>query len=154
MEVKSDAPDKRFVVSDDEDIYRLISYPGCIDDQLELSPEIFSLYHQNEDYVSVDRAIYTTIEDVKKHGGIIKRWPYKKDVFWGAVRLNVGKTRAVSERVCVDSHYEEWYKAHAGISYLLDDGSKLKHTGDEIIPAWLLGIQLRLCEIVDEIIRK
>ena len=136
--------DKRYTITDDETLFRLISYPGCINENKELSPEIFSLYHKDEDYVS--------LEEVIKHGYKIKRWPLKKDSFWGVIKLNAKNIRSVSQRISLDSYYEESYKAHAGISFTLDDKSKLRHTGQEIIPSWLLGIQLMLCNIVDEVI--
>lgn len=144
--------DKRYTITDDETLFRLISYPGCINENKELSPEIFSLYHKDEDYVSLDREYFSTLEEVIKHGYKIKRWPLKKDSFWGVIKLNAKNIRSVSQRISLDSYYEESYKAHAGISFTLDDKSKLRHTGQEIIPSWLLGIQLMLCNIVDEVI--
>lgn len=44
--------------------------------------------------------------------------------------------------------------SHAGISYLNDDGTFVTHTGDEVLPFWLLGIQERLCQIVDAVVKK
>lgn len=147
----SDA-DKQSTVTDDEILIRLISYPGCISENKELSPEIFSLYHKDEDYVSVNREYYMSIEDSMKHGINIRKWPFRGDRFWGAVKLNARDVRGISNRVLVESYYKPEYKAHAGISYILDSGDKLKHTGDEIIPSWLLSIQLKLCESVLEVI--
>lgn len=144
--------DKRYLITDDETLFRLISYPGCINENNELSPEIFSLYHKDEDYVSLDREFYCTQEEAIRHGYKIKKWPIKKDTFWGLIKLNAKKIRTVSERITLDSYYEETYKAHAGISFLLDDNTKLIHTGQEVIPGWLLGIQLMLCNIVDEVV--
>lgn len=76
----------------------------------------------------------------------------KKRFFLGCYKIKCENIRSVSQRISLDSYYEESYKAHAGISFTLDDKSKLRHTGQEIIPSWLLGIQLMLCNIVDEVI--
>ena len=53
MDSKSDEFNRKLHVGDDENIFRLISYPGCIDEYGDVSPDAFSLYHYNEDYVSV-----------------------------------------------------------------------------------------------------
>lgn len=146
--------DPRFDIADDETLFRLISRPGCISDDGVLSPDIFSLYHKNEFYVSMIRELYCSESDALKVGDFIKRWPFKGDEYFGLLKMNAEKIRNVSERIRLLSYYTENNPSHAGISYLNDDGTFITHTGDEVLPFWLLGIQERLCQIVDEIVKK
>lgn len=142
--------DKPYNITDDETLYRLVSHPGCFDENNELSPDAFSLYHKNEDYVSMIRAFYCEKKDAINLGYRIKKWPNKKDKFYGILSLNAGKIKII-EHILLKSYYTDDFKGHAGISYLLEDGSKLKHTGYEVMPSWLLTVQTLLCAIVDDI---
>jgi len=150
----SDEVDVRYAIGDDEMLFRLISYPGCFDEENHLSPDVFSLYHKNEDYVSVSREFYVSMNDFMSFGPQIKKWCKQGDKYYGCILLNARKIRCVSERIDLRSHYEENNKPHAGIHYLQGDGTSYMNKGyGELTPAWIMAIQIRLCKIVDRVVK-
>lgn len=152
MKEDSITEDRKFAIGDDEILFRLISTPGCISENGALSPDIFSLYHRNEYYVSMIRELYCPLDDALAIGKKIKRWPMREDAFYGLIRMNARKIREVSERIRLVPYYTDSNPSHAGISYVQDDGTFLTHTGDEVLPVWLLAIQIKLCRIVEEVV--
>lgn len=145
--------DERLFVDNSEIVYRLLSVPGCIR-YGKLSPTAFSLYHRNEDYVSVLRSIFIESEkELLEMGLRIKRWPQKKDVFYGYCTLKVDEIRAISKQVQVRSYYEEKFKAHAGIVFYDNQGDKIVNTEDGLFPPELLLFQMELCRIAKHTIK-
>lgn len=141
--------DRRYTIENDENVIRLLSFPSCLDSKGRLNPVAFSLYHENEDYVSISRLFYASKEECVKLGKMIKVWPSKGDVFTGLAELNAGEIRSISSTmILLESKYKENSKAHAGISF--------KDTKGEIYinikkgtptPAWIIPLQQRLCLI-------
>lgn len=145
--------DERIFVDDSEMVNRLLSVPGCVR-YGKLSPTAFSLYHRNEDYVSVLRSKFLESEkELLEIGLRIKRWPEKNDVFYGYCTLKVGDIRAISKQLQVESYYEEKFKAHAGIVFYDNQGSKIVNTGEGLFPPELLLFQLELCRIARNTVR-
>ena len=104
---KTEIQDKRYVISNDETIYRLASHPLCVTDNDEVSPDVFSLYHKDEDYVSVARAEYISIDELFNIGKNIKKWPHKKETFCAILELNAGEIRNLSDKILLESHYSK-----------------------------------------------
>lgn len=141
--------DKRYTIENDENVIRLLSFPSCLDSRGRLNPVAFSLYHSNEDYVSISRLFYSSKDECIELGWKIKVWPNKEDVFAGLAELNAGEIRKISStQILLASKYEEKFKAHAGISFKDEDGviyiNKEKGTPT---PKWIIPFQQRLCLI-------
>lgn len=143
--------DPRYYVADEENVVRLLSTPGCYDEQ-GLTPEAFSLYHKNEDYVSVLRTLFLeNLEDALGLGKRIKKWPQKGDTFFGYCVLNVGRIRALSTLLDVISCYTETFPAHAGITYKDKTGLRIVNQSGEPFPPELFELQNLLCFIAEDI---
>lgn len=139
-------------VDDAETVVRLLSFPGCIADG-HLTPEAFSLYHKNEDYVSVLRRLFVAnTEELFVLGRRIKRWPVKNARFSGYCSLGVAAVRLLSKRLDVISCYEEKFKSHAGIVFYDGAGMRIKNNEDEVFPPDLHLLQLKLCSIADDLV--
>lgn len=141
--------DRRYMIDDEEIVVRLLSFPSCLDSKGRLTTVAFSLYHKEEDYVSVSRLIYSTKEECIKLGKKIKVWPQKGDSFVDLAELNAGEVRSISPtRVSLDSKYEEKNKAHAGISFKDENGDTYVNVEKGTpSPMWMIPFQQRLCRI-------
>lgn len=143
--------DSRCYVADEENVVRLLSTPGCYDGQ-GLTPEAFSLYHKNEDYVSVLRTLFLeNMEDALALGKRIRKWPQKGDTFFGYCILNVGRIRAISALLDVISCYTEIFPAHAGITYKDKSGILIVNQSGEPLPPEVFELQNILCYIAEDI---
>ncbi len=145
--------ERKFTIADEETLFRLVSPPGCISESGSLSPDIFSLYHRNEYYVSMIRELFCSVDEALAFGKQIKRWPMREDVYYGLLRMNAKKIREVSSRIRLLPYFSNANPSHAGISFVQDDGTFLTHTGNEVAPVWLLAIQIKLCRIVEEVVK-
>jgi len=137
-------------VSNDENVFRLLSSPGCIADG-RLTEEAFALYHKNEDYVSVLRELFINENELSSIGFRIKRWPQKDDKFYGYCSLNVGKIRNISDLLEVISCYTESFPSHAGIVYKDMDGSRLVNAKGAVFPPHIFVLNLRLRLIAERV---
>lgn len=147
--------DKRYTIEDEEDLLRLLAFPGFFKKDGKLSTEAFSLYHKNEDYVSLNRLFYSSYEEAKKLGGHIKRWKTKDDEFCGYAQLNAKDIRNVSAtNISLESKYTESFKGHAGISYISDNGEKYINYEGSVEPDWILPLQQKLCRISKVVMTK
>ncbi len=142
--------DIRFYVSNDETIIRLLSAPGCIADG-KLTEEAFSLYHKNEDYVSVLRELFITENEISAIGVRIKKWPRKGDHFYGYCKLNVGNVKNISALLDVISCYTENFPSHAGIVYKNVDGTRIINKEGAVFPPHLFLLNLRLRLIAENV---
>lgn len=142
--------DSRYDIADSETLFRLAASPSFFDEEDEVSPLAFSLYHKDEWYVSMMREKFIKLDDVITFGPHIKRWITPADTFCGVLIMNAGDIRKTSSHVELISCYTPSFEAHAGIVYWLDNqhSQKLIHTGTEVQPAWLLAIQTKLSESV------
>lgn len=130
-------------VEDSEFVIRLISFPGCIKNDV-LSIEAFSLYHKDEDYVSVIRQNYTDMTMIDSLGQRIKKWPEVGDKYYGYCSLLTKEIREESERFVVSSKYSETFPSHAGISILTSQGTVYMNTSGFCAPPDLLMLQMKL----------
>ena len=60
--------DSRYDVSDEEQIFRLISSPNGYNEVTGLSADNFMLFKDNESYVSVERALFCTLDEAFVNG--------------------------------------------------------------------------------------
>lgn len=88
--------DRRYTIEDEENVIRLLSIPSCLNSNGRLTPVAFSLYHNNEDYVSISRLFYSSRDECIELGKKIKVWASKGDEFAGLAELNAGKIRSIS----------------------------------------------------------
>ena len=141
--------DRRYTIEDEENVIRLLSIPSCLNSNGRLTPVAFSLYHNNEDYVSNSRLFYSSRDECIELGKKIKVWASKGDEFAGLAELNAGKIRSISStQILLLSKYKEDFKAHAGISFKNENGDiyvNIKKGTPS--PAWLIPLQQRLCLI-------
>ena len=86
--------DRRYTIEDEENVIRLLSIPSCLNSNGRLTPVAFSLYHNNEDYVSISRLFYSSRDECIELGKKIKVWASKGDEFAGLAELNAGKIRS------------------------------------------------------------
>lgn len=143
--------DLKLNVDDAEDIVRLLSFPGCVCNG-NVTPEAFSLYHKDEDYVSVLRTLFIEKEsDIMSLGNRIRKWPVKDAKFCGYCQLNVAKIRMISNLIDVISCYEESFKSHAGIIFLDQAGNRIANSPTKVFPHHLHLLQLKLCYIVKHV---
>ena len=119
--------DRRYTIEDEENVIRLLSIPSCLNSNGRLTPVAFSLYHNNEDYVSISRLFYSSRDEC----------------------IELGKKRSISStQILLLSKYKEDFKAHAGISFKNENGDiyvNIKKGTPS--PAWLIPLQQRLCLI-------
>lgn len=142
------AIDTKYVIEDKEELLRLLSFPSCLNAKGQLTTEAFSLYHKDEDYVSLSRLLYCTKEEAIASGGKIKVWPSKNDKFSGLAQLNAKEIIDISSQLLLASKYSEKNKAHAGISFVDDKGDIFVNTPKgKPVPAWILPLQQELCYI-------
>ena len=71
----------KYVVGDDEIVYRLISSPAGYNEITGVSPDCFKLFRKNESYVSVERARYCSLDDALSNGENIKKWFAESESF-------------------------------------------------------------------------
>lgn len=81
----------KLIVGDDEIVYRLISSPAGYNEITGVSPDCFKLFRKNESYVSVERALYCSLDDALSNGENIKKWFAECESFWGLASLSVKK---------------------------------------------------------------
>lgn len=141
--------DRRYTIADEETVVRLLSFPSCLDSKGRLTTVAFSLYHNNEDYVSISRLFYSSRDECIELGKKIKVWASKGDEFAGLAELNAGKIRSISStQILLLSKYKEDFKAHAGISFKDENGAVYVNIEKGTpSPAWLIPFQQRLCLI-------
>lgn len=142
--------DRRCNVADEETVCRLISFPGCVKEDGRLTPETFSLYHKNEDYVSVIRREFVDDCELDSLGVRIKKWMTPEDKYCGYCHLAVRRIRTASDSLEVIACYSEKSPQHAGIVMLKDNGGR--YTDSDcigVVPEELLALQMKLCKIAE-----
>lgn len=142
-------PDK-FIVANEETVFRLISSPKGYNEVMGLSADCFVLFRENESYVSVEREDFCSLEEVMSKGGYIKKWFDEGETFWGAALLNVGKIRR-HPQLDVISKYTEYHPGHAGIQMFLAEGFVYKSKKGEPTPKQILALQTYLVSIVEQV---
>lgn len=140
--------DKRYTIGDEEELLRLLSFPSCFNVDGTITSEAFSLYRKNEDYVSLNRLLYSNYKEAIKLGRQIKLWLTPDDEFCGYAQLNAKEIRAISKtHISLESKYREDFKGHAGISYIDGEGKKYVCRKNSVEPPWILCLQQALCKI-------
>ena len=143
---------EKYVVSDDETVYRMISSPAGYNEVTGVSPDCFKLFRKNESYVSVERAKYCSIDDALSNGDKIKMWFADGETFWGLASLLVKKIRG-HELLDVISKYTESHPGHAGIQMMLSKDNVYKNKDGEPTPMEILALQTYLSGIVEQVIK-
>ena len=143
---------EKFVVSDDETVYRLISSPSGYNEVTGVSPDCFKLFRKNESYVSVERAKYCSLDDAIANGKKIKMWFADGESFWGLASLQVLKIRK-HQLLDVISKYTESHPGHAGILMKLSEDQVYKNKDGEPTPMEILALQTYLSGIVEQVIK-
>lgn len=143
----------KFVVSDDETVYRLISSPTGYNEITGVSPNCFSLFRKNESYVSVERARYCSLDDALSNGENIKKWFAECESFWGLTSLSVKKIR-LHKQLDVISKYTDSHPGHAGIQMKLSEVQVYKNKEGEPTPMEILALQTYLSGIVEQVVKK
>ena len=143
---------EKYVVSDDETVYRLISSPTGYNEVTGVSPDCFKLFRKNESYVFVERAKYCSIDDALSNGDKIKMWFADGETFWGLASLLVKKIRE-HELLDVISKYTESHPGHAGIQMMLSKDNVYKNKDGEPTPMEILALQTYLSGIVEQVIK-
>lgn len=147
-----DQETEKFVVADDETVFRLISSPAGYNELTGVSPDCFKLFRKNENYISVEREKYCSLSDALKNGEIIKKWFAENESFWGAALLKVEKIRKHS-LLKVISKYSETHPGHAGIQMLLSENQVYKNKEGEPTPMEVLALQTYLSSIVEQVVK-
>ena len=142
----------KFVVSDEETVYRLISSPSGYNEVTGVSPDCFKLFRKNESYVSVKRAKYCSLDDAIANGKKIKMWFADGESFWGLASLQVLKIRQ-HQLLDVISKYTENHPGHAGIVMKLSEGQIYKNKDGEPTPMEVLALQTYLSCIVEQVVK-
>ena len=143
---------EKFVVSDDETVYRLISSPSGYNEVTGVSPDCFKLFRKNESYVSVERAKYCSLDDAIANGKKIKMWFADGESFWGLASLQVLKIRK-HQLLDVISKYTESHPGHAGILMKLSEDQVYKNKDGEPTPMEILALQTYLSGIVEQVVK-
>jgi hypothetical protein len=143
----------KYVVGDDEIVYRLISSPAGYNEITGVSPDCFKLFRKNESYVSVERARYCSLDDALSNGENIKKWFAESESFWGVASLSVKKIRQ-HKQLDVISKYTESHPGHAGIQMKLSEEQVYKNKEGEPTPMEILALQTYLSGIIDQVVKK
>jgi hypothetical protein len=143
---------EKFLVGDEETVYRLISSPAGYNEVTGVSPDCFKLFRKNESYVSVERAKYCSLDEALSNGEKIKMWFADGESFWGLASLLV-KTIRLHKMLDVISKYTDSHPGHAGIQMLLSGKQVYKNTIGEPTPMEILALQTYLSGIVDQVIK-
>ena len=142
---------EKYVVSDGETVYRLISSPNGYNELTGVSPDCFKLFRKNESYVSVERAKYCSLDEALANGEKIKMWFADGESFWGLACLQVLKIRQ-HQLLDVISKYTDSHPGHAGILMKLSEGYVYKNKDGEPTPMEILALQTYLSGIVERVI--
>lgn len=142
--------DSRYDVSDEEQIFWLISSPNGYNEVTGLSADNFMLFKDNESYVSVERALFCTLDEAFVNGERIRNWFTVGESLWGAAILNVGKVRK-HPSLDVVSKYTESHPGHAGIQMYLNNGLPYRFKKGKPTPMHILALQTYLVSIVEQI---
>lgn len=143
---------EKFVVGDEEMVFRLISSPAGYNELTGISPDCFKLFRKNENYISVEREKYCSLCDALKNGENIKKWFAESESFWGAALLKVERIRKHS-LLKVISKYSETHPGHAGIQMLMSDNQVYKNKDGEPTPMEVLALQTYLSSIVEQVVK-
>ena len=78
-------------VADEEKLCRLISSPLGYNKVTGVSPDSFRLFRKNESYISVERLLLVSIDDMIVVGE--HKWFSEGESFWGVAILTAGNVR-------------------------------------------------------------
>ena len=152
MEEQQEQETEKYVVDDEEIVFRLISSPSGFNELTGVSPDCFKLFRKNENYISVEREKYCPLPDALKNGENIKKWFAENESFWGAALLKVERIR-IHSLLKVISKYSETHPGHAGIQMLLADNQVYKNKDGDPPPMEILALQTYLSSIVEQVIK-
>ena len=135
-------------VADEEKLCRLISSPLGYNKVTGVSPDSFRLFRKNESYISVERLLLVSFDDMIVVGENIQKWFTEGESFWGAAILTAGNVRK-NPKLDVVSKYTKSHPSHAGIEIRLENGLLYKSKPDIPTPHEVLLLQLYLSTIVE-----
>lgn len=139
-------------ISDDEILYRAFSAPKCIDNKLGKPNDLIFVLKKKEKDISLGRAVYTTLNSFCNQARKF-RWLFKTESFYGIATLNAREIRSLNKNIILVGPSSLKNISHAGIIFLLPDGSP--YVGcwdtDQAEDPTILGYRLQLCNIIREV---
>lgn len=143
---------EKYIVEDDETVYRLISSPAGYNEITGVSPDCFKLFRKNESYVSVERSKFCSLENALSNGEKIRMWFADGESFWGLASLLVNRIRQ-HKLLDVISKYTESHPGQVGIQMKLSDSQIYKNKEGDPTPMEILALQTYLSGIVEQVIK-